>query len=267
MPEVASSKGLELLLFSSEPAQVGEAGRAGIDGIVVDLEKTGKRSRQAGADTAISAATFSDLKKVRAAFAGELICRINNSGAGIAAEARQAIKCGADEVLLPMVQTVQEVEVLLQACQGQCKAGILIETVEAMQALKRLVAFPLSRVYVGFNDLALSRGTYPNIFAPLLDGTIEHLRAACSPPFGFGGLTVPEGGTPIPCRLLMSEMVRVGCDFTFLRRSFFRDVAPEGYEEALSRIRKSYKEISRLGRAELGLCHQKFAAVVKGAFG
>jgi hypothetical protein len=43
--------------------------------------------------------------------------------------------------------------------------------------------------------------------------------------FGVGGLTLPEGGAPVPAWLLAAELVRLGADFTFLRRSFTADMA------------------------------------------
>jgi hypothetical protein len=79
-------------------------------------------------------------------------------------------------------------------------------------------------VYVGLNDLAIQRGC-ANIFTALIDGTLERIRRPFVVRFGFGGLTLPDCGHPIPCRLLMGEMSRLHCDFSFLRRSFRRDMA------------------------------------------
>jgi len=89
--------------------------------------------------------------------------------------------------------------------------------------VKELARLPVSRVYVGLNDLAIERKT-PNIFTAVADGTVERIRRAFPVPFGFGGLTLPDRGHPIPCRLLIGEMARLPCDFSFLRRSFHRDI-------------------------------------------
>ena len=40
----------------------------------------------------------------------------------------------------------------------------------------------------------------------------------------MAGLTLVQHGYPIPCRLLIAEMARIDCEFTFLRRSFHRDM-------------------------------------------
>jgi hypothetical protein len=91
-------------------------------------------------------------------------------------------------------------------------------------------------VYVGLNDLAIDRGTC-NLFQAVVDGTVERVRRAIAVPFGFGGLTLPERGEPISCRLLMGEMTRLDCHFSFLRRSFRRDSKGRPLADVVARIR------------------------------
>ena len=123
-----------------------------------------------------------------------------------------------------MVRRREEVESVLDRVRGRCRVGILVETVEAVSHAGELCALPLSRVYVGLNDLAIDRGS-ASIFDAVADGTVDEVRRACPLPFGFGGLTLPDAGSPVPCRLLIAEMTRVGAGFSFLRRSFHRDIA------------------------------------------
>ena len=54
---------------------------------------------------------------------------------------------------------------------------------------------------------------------------------------GFGGLTLPGHGRPIATELLAGEMARLGADFTFLRRSFLRDLGDRPVGEGLAEIR------------------------------
>src|SRR5205823_7797724 len=109
---------------------------------------------------------------------------------------------------------------------------------------------PLSRVYVGLNDLAIDRGA-PSIFTAVADGTVERLRGHFRAPFGFGGLTLPDRGSPIPCRLLIAEMARLDCAFSFLRRSFIRDTAGHKMQPMVSRIRTALLEASARTPAEV----------------
>jgi hypothetical protein len=114
--------------------------------------------------------------------------------------------------------------------------GILIETVTAVERAATFTDLPLARVYVGLNDLGIERRA-ANIFSAVSDGTVERVRRSTRMPFGFGGLTVPEGGRPVPCRLLMGEMARLDCQFSFLRRSFHRDVRGRSMADIIPRIR------------------------------
>lgn len=200
---------------------------SGAAGVVVDWERRGKRRRQAGADTQVNGDTPADLARVRAATSGRVLCRVNGWGPWTPAEIELAASLGADEVLLPMVRAVAEVDAALEVVAGRCGLGILVETTDAVRAVDELARRPLSRVYVGLNDLMIDRGG-GCLFAALVDGTADRVRAATGAAglaFGVAGLTRPDAGHPVPCRLLIGELARVGASFTFLRRSFHADTA------------------------------------------
>ena len=257
---MASGREFSLLLFSIDPAFIREAVRAGVEGIVVDWECAGKRERQRGADTEVNRHSVEDLRRVRAATDGLIVCRINNSGA-TAAEIEQAIDAGADELLIPMVRGMREVEAVLDRVRGRCRVGILIETKDAVMLAPRLCALPLSRVYVGLNDLAIDRGA-PNIFRAVLDGTVERVRRACPLPFGFGGLTLPDCGRPIPCRLLIAEMARLDTDYSFLRRSFYRDVHRGSIAHDVARMLDAVATARTRGPARILQDHAELDAAI-----
>jgi len=224
-----------LILFSTDPAFIGQAVAAGVEAIIVDWENIDKDRRQASSDTQINYDTLEDLARVRACTDALVICRLNQFETTTETEIEQAIEAGADEIMLPMVRTTEEVKSALELVRGRCGVGILVETVAAVQAAAELARLPLSRVYIGLNDLAIERKT-PNIFTPLIDGTLENIRRHFDQPFGFGGLTLPEFGNPIPCQLLISEMARLRCDFSFLRRSFYADIKNRNLSIEIPRI-------------------------------
>jgi hypothetical protein len=222
-PEAGVTFGLAL--FATDERLLAGAVEAGVTSVVVDWEWEGKHERQAAADTEVNRHTVADLRRVRRLTDARLVCRLNRLSAGTPAEVEAAVAEGADELLLPMVRSAGEVEEALALVDGRAALGILVETTAAVDAAEALAALPLACVYVGLNDLAIERGT-PTIFAPLADGTLDRLRAAFARiRFGFGGLTLPEAGAPLPCRLLIAELARLRCDFAFLRRSFYRDMA------------------------------------------
>ena len=213
----------EFVLFAIDPSTVRAAASAGIDAILVDWESKGKRERQQGANTEINYHTLEDLRRTRKETRTALICRLNRFFSGTKQELEQAIEAGADEVLLPMVKTATEVEQVLKWSNGRTQVGMLIETNAAIQQAEPFSSLPLSRVFVGLNDLAIERKA-ANIFLPLIDGSIEKIRPFFTVPFGFGGLTLPGLGFPIPCALLVQEMIRLRCSFSFMRRSFLKDI-------------------------------------------
>ncbi|WP_324273449.1 hypothetical protein [Blastococcus brunescens] len=138
---------------------------AGAAGIVVDWERRGKARRQQGENTQINEDTPEDLSRMRAATPGRLVCRINGYGPWTAAEVGEAVARGADEVLLPMVRTVEEVDRTLDLVAGRCGVGILVETQDAVDRSAELALRPLSRIYVGLNDLRIDRGS-DELFRP-----------------------------------------------------------------------------------------------------
>lgn len=247
----------ELFLFSTDAETVSRYTRAGVDGFIVDWESKGKETRQAGAGTEINEDTPEDLRRVRAATSARLFCRLNQPGPWTPGEIDEAIGGGADEVLLPMVRSPGEVLDAIRVARGRCGVGILVETVDAVCCAPDLARLPISRAYVGLNDLSIERKSR-SIFEPLTDGLVDGLRPLFTVPFGLAGLTLPECGRPIPCRLLIGEMSRRSCGFTFLRRSWRRDMAGRDPRSEVPRLkaaielagRRSAEEIAR-DRAEL----------------
>jgi hypothetical protein len=113
-----------------------------------------------------------------------------------------------------------------------------------VRATPELVMRPLSRVYVGLNDLRIDRGS-DELFEPLVDGTVDQVRSHVGQSrFGVAGLTLPDRGSPVPSRLLAGELSRIGADFTFLRRSFLADTGGRQLTPAVSTIRTHLAELA-----------------------
>ena len=253
---------MDLFLFTTDVEYAQEALAAGIDGLVVDWEHLGKQQRQAGADTEINHDTLEDLVRVRRAIDAPVLVRIHAAGADTAREVEEAIDGGASEILLPMVRRIDDVARTLERIEGRCGLGILVETADAVRLAPKLCALPLTRVYVGLNDLSIDVG-HANIFTSVADGTVERVRNVCPPPFGFGGLTHPDGGAPVPCRLLINEMVRLDCAFSFMRRSFRRDAQRYGVREVVRALREEIDAMRERSRAELLAGRDALASLVE----
>ena len=256
----------ELFLFTTDPETVSRYTDAGLDGFIVDWELKGKEARQAGADTEINEDTPEDLRRVRASTNARLLCRLNQPGPWTPEEIDQAVAGGADEVLLPMVRSPGEVLHAIRVARGRCGVGILVETVDAVRCAPELARLPISRVYVGLNDLSIERRSR-SIFEPLADGLVDGIRPFFTMPFGLAGLTLPECGRPIPCRLLIGEMTRLSCGFTFLRRSWRRDMAGRDPRAELPRIRAALEHAGRRVAGEIARDRAELVATVTTAAG
>jgi hypothetical protein len=236
----------------------------GAAGVVVDWERRGKRRRQAGADTQVNEDIPADLANVRAATSGRVLCRVNGWGPWSPGEIELAVSLGADEVFLPMVRSVDDVDAALDVVAGRCGLGILVETVDAVRAVEVLVRRPLSRVYLGLNDLMIDRGGR-SLFAAFVDGTADRVGAATADaghPFGVAGLTRPDAGHPVPCRLLVGELSRLGASFTFLRRSFHSDTGGRALAVEVPRILDAVRAAKRRPAADVAADREKLELVV-----
>ncbi|GAB5527905.1 MAG: hypothetical protein Roseis2KO_57770 [Roseivirga sp.] len=229
------NQSLALYVFYTDVDKAKKCIEAGVNGIVIDWERAGKRHRQSLFDTQINQHGLRDLADARELFTGSIVCRVNGGEELGRDEIQRAIDHGADEIMIPMIKSVRQAEEALNLIDGKAKSIIMIETEEAVRSAEEIGKLPLDKVYVGFNDLAISRNV-SNIFLPLIDGTMEEISSSLQVEFGFAGLTHPEMGYPLPSILLLNEMKALGASFTLLRRSFFRDMKNYTAKEIIDAI-------------------------------
>jgi hypothetical protein len=225
---------IKLFLFYNGSLAIDMAKSSSIDGLVIDCESFQKHDRQIHFDTEINEYTPKEVSIVRRELPDTyLICRINGFTApsevakqavSPCEEAHVAVELGANEIFLPMVQSISQIEDVLERISNKSSLSLMIETPWAVEHAAALDRLPIKRVFVGLNDLMIQYGSQ-NLFENVFNGTVQKIRNNIRhAEFGFGGLTLPSYGAPIPCELLMSELARMRCDFTFLRRSFYRDI-------------------------------------------
>ena len=140
---------------------------------------------------------------------------------------------------------------------------MMLETRDALALGRALTQLPLSRVYVGLNDLCIDLGR-ANLFEPLVDGTLERFRDSYPGRLGFAGVTRPERGAPIPQRLLLAEMARLDCSFGVARRAFHADVAREEIGQALADIAATWRSLEARTAPERDADHAKLERAVLG---
>ena len=70
---------------------------------------------------------------------------------------------------------------------------------------------------------------------------MDRVRAGCaSLDFGVAGATVVDCGHPLPFPVLLAEMARLDCQFTFARRSFKRDIKGRALAVELQRVQEMW---------------------------
>ncbi len=254
---------ISLFLFQTDPDKAASALTQGVDTILFDVERQGKRERQNSYDTSISAAPIDTLAEFVAASGISPICRIDAWNQTSVRQIEVAIDAGVEALILPMARTLEEIDTFATAVAGRTKIGLMIETLEILKLLREVAHRELSFVYVGLQDLMIARKER-NVFRPLVDGTVERVRNELPQvPLGVGGATDPRFGAPIPFPLLAAEMSRVGADFTFLRRSFLSDVPTDQIRNAVENIRDLWLTLAERDAERVAADRLRFCRAVE----
>lgn len=214
-----------LMLITNDVELAEHAVKSGVSRIFVDLEINGKYERQGHLDTLISRHAITDVGLIRKVIPDcELLVRINPFYEGSQQEIETAINAGADLLMLPMYNSVNEIEEVSKLIDGRAKFIPLVETVAATKCLKEVVKIKgVSEIYIGLNDLHRDLGL-KFMFEPLSNGLLGSLVEIIKDsglPFGFGGLARIGEGT-LPAELILAEHVRLGSSCSILSRTFHR---------------------------------------------
>ncbi len=150
---------LKLFYITKDPAVARIAQAAGVDRIFVDMEYIGKAQRQGGMDTVQNHHTVEDVARLRPVLdQAELLVRVNPVHPGSKDEIDRVIAAGADVIMLPMWQSVEEVQQFIRWVDGRAKTLLLLENKAAVDCLDRVVALPgVDEIHIGLNDLSISK--------------------------------------------------------------------------------------------------------------
>ena len=266
---------LNLMYITNRPeiAQIAES--SGVNRIFVDMEYIGKADRQGGKDSVKNHHTVEDARAMKQAVEiAEVLVRVNpiheatDEYCSSEEEIDAVVKAGADMIMLPYIQSVDEVRQFLKYVDGRTKTMLLIETPASAEAIDEILELPgIDEIYIGLNDLSLGYGQ-KFMFELLADGTVETLCLKCKIkgiPFGFGGIASLGNGM-LPSEYVIREHYRLGSTCAILSRSFcnlekvkhigvisttfidgvkaIRDLEKE-CEEKISYFRENEKEVAR----------------------
>jgi hypothetical protein len=233
----------------------------GVNRIFVDLESHGKWERQGHRDTLISGHTMEDVAAVRHAIPdSELLVRLNPLHQDSADEVDQSLAAGADLLMLPMFETVEQVKQFVELVSGRASVIPLVETPAALQDFGGIIAVPgVDEAYIGLNDLHMALGMH-FMFEPLANGMVEQTATLAREqgiPFGFGGIARMSEGL-LSGEMVLAEHLRLGSSAVILSRTFHRNC---GDVQQLQQTMDFSAELQRLRAAEAALAQRSAAEV------
>ena len=220
---------IKLMYITNRPeiAQIAES--SGVDRIFVDMEYIGKANRQGGIDSVQNHHTVEDVKAMKEAVnSADILVRVNpiheatDEYCSSEEEIDAVIKAGADIIMLPYINSSDEVRQFIDIVDGRAKTMPLIETPVSAEAIDEILEIDgIDEIYIGLNDLSI--GYHKKfMFELLADGTVETLCLKCKLkgiPYGFGGIASLGNGM-LPSEYVIREHYRLGSTCAILSRSF-----------------------------------------------
>lgn len=238
-------KHIRFMFITKDPVLARIIYKQGVERIFIDWEVNGKQERQGHLDTVMSRHSFDDAVAVRQAVPeAELLIRLNPFYEGTANEVEQALKAGADLIMLPMFTEASEVRMLCDMVDGRAGVVPLFETPAAMGCVEELANLKgVHEVYIGLNDLHLALNLN-FMFEPLANGMLESAASVCKKAgvrFGFGGVARANEGA-VSGMMVLGEHVRLGSDAVIISRTFYRPSENEDVKQVFASEIKMLRE-------------------------
>lgn len=213
---------LKLMYITNNPEVALIAQKYGVDRVWIDLETLGKAERQPG-DTVKSNHSIDDIKKISPLLTtSEMLVRVNPWNENSKEEIEQVIAAGAQNIMLPMWKTPEEVRNFIETINGRCKNILLLEHKDAENCIDEVLKIKgINEIHIGLNDLHLSYG-HTFMFEELANGRVESIINRIKDagiPYGFGG-TAKIGEGTLPAERIILEHYRLGSTGVILSRAF-----------------------------------------------
>ena len=197
----------------------------GIQQIMVDTELLGKVERQGHKDTVINNHRLSDVKKLKDLnLIAKIICRINPFNINTKKEIDLAIAYGSDIIMIPMINSIQEYQEIVDIIDFRVEILPLIETPYSFFKVHDIINLSeIKQIHFGLNDLCISLGMR-NPFEVLLSETFQIILAKLkfmSIRIGVGGIGDPQLSQNVDPLLLLNNYLKCGANSVILSRNFF----------------------------------------------
>ncbi|MCM1103246.1 MAG: HpcH/HpaI aldolase/citrate lyase family protein [Clostridium sp.] len=237
---------LKMMYITNKPEIARIIERHSVDRIWVDLEARGKAIRQAGRNVVLSTHTVEDVSIIRNCISkAQLMVRVNSIYEDSKKEINDVIERGAELVMLPFFETIDEVKQFLEYVNGRAKTMLLVETIGAENKLDEILKLSgIDEIHIGLNDLHIQyRQKF--MFELLANGKVEEICDKVRPygiPYGFGGIARLDDGM-LPARHIIAEHYRMGSSMAILSRSFYDSWISNDLEEIERAFKFGMEEI------------------------
>jgi 2-keto-3-deoxy-L-rhamnonate aldolase RhmA len=248
-------KPVELTLITNKSQFARRAEYAGIDRIMIDIERLGKAKRQHGRQFFLSDHHPSDIDLLRASLlVASVQVRVNPWHEQSISEISDVISRGAQIVMLPMVRDRKQAACFVDAVNGRAKTSLLIETADALDHSDELLSVDgIDEAHIGLNDLAIDLGR-ESIFEALIDHLLDHIADVAAQRhirFGFGAVAGRGcGALPIDPEIIISEQARLGASVTWLGRSYARACEKLSRSDLVNQVRWIRSKFAHPGNTE-----------------
>lgn len=220
---------MTLMYITNNPVVAQIAQKSGVDRIWLDMEYIGKEQRQPCMDTVKNHHTIEDIQNIRPIITtSQVMVRVNplhpatKDYCSSKEEIDNAIKSGADVVMLPMFRTRKDAEQFIEYVDGRATVQLLVETKEANENIDDILkAEGIDEIHIGLNDLHLAY-KMKFMFELLCDGTVSRLCKKFKDKglkYGFGGIARVGYGM-LPAEYVIAEHYALGSTRAILSKSF-----------------------------------------------
>jgi 2-keto-3-deoxy-L-rhamnonate aldolase RhmA len=214
---------LKLMYITNNPKIASIADSSGVDWIFIDLEVIGKKERQGHLDTVMSKHSIKDIAPIKKVLTNaKVLVRINPIHKDSINEIEQVISSGADILMLPYYNTLNEVKFFIDKVANRAKTCLLCETPDAVDIIDEIIEYKgIDYMHIGLNDLHLGYGM-KFMFQPLANGLVSDIGAKLKKTnikFGFGGIARLGEGALI-AEHIIAEHYNLGSELVILSRSF-----------------------------------------------
>lgn len=220
----------------------------GVQQIMVDIEILGKVERQGHKDTVISNHELKDVFELKQLnLKSKIICRINPFNINTEEEIDLAIKYGADIIMIPMINSVQNYQSIVSMIGSRAEVLPLIETPYSFFKVQEIINYSeIRQIHFGLNDLCIGLGMR-NLFEVLLSETFRKIVSnlnSKSMLLGIGGIGDPQITQKVNPILLLNNYLKCGANSVILSRNFF---AEHDHKDYIIRSLQRFEEIISRG--------------------